>query len=42
MPRHQKQQLANDIVLNNGSLDALYQQLKVLHLGYLQRAEHAV
>ena len=42
MPRHQKQQLANDIVLNNGSLDALYQQLKVLHLAYLQRAEHAV
>ena len=42
MPRHQKQQLANNIVLNNGSLDALYQQLKVLHLAYLQRAEHAV
>ena len=42
MPRHQKQQLANDIVLNNGSLDVLYKQLKVLHLGYLQRAEHAV
>ena len=41
MPRSQKQQLAHDIVLNNGSLEDLYQQLKPLHVQYLQRAEHA-
>lgn len=41
MPRAQKQQLANDIVVNDGLLEHLHQQLKPLHLGYLQRAEHA-
>lgn len=39
MPRVQKQQLANDIVLNHGTLEDLYQQLKPLHLQYLQQAE---
>lgn len=41
MPRAQKQQLANDIVVNDGLLEHLHQQLKPLHLNYLQRAEHA-
>jgi len=41
MPRVQKQQLANDIVLNDGLLEHLHQQLKPLHFSYLQRAEHA-
>lgn len=41
MPRAQKQQLANDIVINDGLLEHLHQQLKPLHLSYLQRAEHA-
>ncbi|MEB3791933.1 dephospho-CoA kinase [Acinetobacter sp. IK40] len=41
MPRAQKQQLANDIVVNDGLLEHLHQQLKPLHLSYLQRAEHA-
>lgn len=41
MPRTQKQQLANDIVINDGLLEHLHQQLKPLHLSYLQRAEHA-
>ncbi|EXB25103.1 dephospho-CoA kinase [Acinetobacter baumannii 1437282] len=40
MPRAQKQQLANDIVVNDGLLEHLHQQLKPLHLSYLQRAEH--
>lgn len=40
MPRAQKQQLANDIVVNDGLLEHLHQQLKPLHLNYLQRAEH--
>ena len=39
MPRTQKQQLANDIVLNDGLLEHLHKQLKPLHLNYLQRAE---
>lgn len=39
MPRTQKQQLANDIILNDGLLEHLHQQLKPLHLSYLQRAE---
>lgn len=39
MPRTQKQQLANDIVLNDGLLEHLHKQLKLLHLNYLQRAE---
>jgi len=41
MPRAQKQQLANDIVVNDGLLEHLHQQLKPLHLSYLQRAESA-
>ncbi|MCH7296366.1 dephospho-CoA kinase [Acinetobacter higginsii] len=41
MSRTQKQQLADDIVLNDGLLEHLHQQLKPLHFSYLQRAEHA-
>ncbi|OOS47278.1 dephospho-CoA kinase [Acinetobacter baumannii] len=41
MPRAQKQQLANDIVLNDGLLEHLHQQLKPLHFSYLKRTEHA-
>lgn len=41
MPRTQKQQLANDIVLNDGLLAHLHKQLQPLHLNYLQRAEHS-
>ncbi|NIE97661.1 dephospho-CoA kinase [Acinetobacter sp. Tr-809] len=39
MSRAQKQQLADDIVLNDGLLEHLHQQLIPLHLSYLQRAE---
>ena len=39
MPRAQKQQLANDIVLNDGQLEHLYDKLKPLHLSYLARSE---
>ncbi|ANF82736.1 dephospho-CoA kinase [Acinetobacter sp. NCu2D-2] len=39
MPREQKQQLADDIVLNDGHLDHLYQQLEKLHQQYLLRAK---
>ncbi|UUM27892.1 dephospho-CoA kinase [Acinetobacter colistiniresistens] len=42
MPRSQKQQLANDIVLNDGLLEHLHQQLKPLHFSYLQRAERCI
>ena len=41
MPRTQKQLLANDIVMNDGLLEHLHQQLKPLHLKYLQSAEQA-
>jgi len=41
MSRAQKQQLADDIVLNDGLLEHLHQQLKPLHFSYLQRAEHS-
>ena len=41
MPRTQKQLLANDIVMNDGLLVHLHQQLKPLHLKYLQSAEQA-
>ncbi|MCH7381442.1 MULTISPECIES: dephospho-CoA kinase [Acinetobacter] len=41
MSRTQKQQLADDIVLNDGLLEHLHQQLKPLHFNYLQRSEHA-
>ncbi|ENV10804.1 dephospho-CoA kinase [Acinetobacter higginsii] len=41
MSRTQKQQLADDIVINDGLLEHLHQQLKPLHFSYLQRAEHA-
>lgn len=41
MPRTQKQLLANDIVMNDGLLEHLHQQLKPLHLRYLQSAEQA-
>ncbi|RKG33484.1 dephospho-CoA kinase [Acinetobacter tianfuensis] len=39
MPRDQKQQFADDIVLNDGHLDHLYLQLLPLHKQYLQQAE---
>ena len=38
MPRAEKQRLANDIVLNDGHLDHLYNKLEVLHQQYLKRA----
>lgn len=38
MPREQKQQLADDIVLNDGHLEHLYAHLQSLHEQYLQRA----
>lgn len=38
MPRKQKQQLADDIVLNDGHLEHLYAHLQPLHEQYLQRA----
>lgn len=37
--RQQRQQLADDIVLNQGNLDDLYQQLSQLHQHYLQLAQ---
>lgn len=37
MPREQKQQLADDIVLNDGHLEHLYAHLQPLHEQYLQR-----
>ena len=39
MPRIQKQKMANDIVLNDGELEHLYEKLKPLHLQYLARSE---
>lgn len=38
MPREQKQQLADDIVLNDGHLKHLYAHLHPLHEQYLKRA----
>ncbi|MEQ0922274.1 dephospho-CoA kinase [Acinetobacter schindleri] len=38
MPREQKQQLADDIVLNDGHLEHLYAHLQPLHEQYLQKA----
>jgi len=38
MSREQKQQLADDIVLNDGHLEHLYAHLQPLHEQYLQRA----
>ena len=38
MTREQKQQLADDIVLNDGHLEHLYAHLQPLHEQYLQRA----
>ena len=38
MPREQKQQLADDIVLNDGHLEHLYAHLQPLHEQYFQRA----
>ena len=35
LPRAKKQQLADDIVLNDGHLDHLYQHLQQLHASYL-------
>ena len=37
MSRAEKQNLAHDVVMNNGSLDDLYQQLEPLHQTYLSR-----
>ncbi|WP_347453469.1 dephospho-CoA kinase [Acinetobacter sp. ANC 7454] len=39
MPRTQKQQLADDIVVNDGHLDHLYAHLEKLHEQYLKRAQ---
>lgn len=39
MPRQQKQNIANDIVLNDGQLEHLYEKLKPLHLSYLAQSE---
>ena len=39
MPREQKQQRADDIVLNDGELEHLYAQLRPLHLNYLALSE---
>ncbi len=39
MPREQKQQRADDIVLNDGELEHLYAQLRPLHLKYLALSE---
>lgn len=39
MSRTQKQNVANDIVLNDGELEHLYEKLKPLHLQYLARSE---
>ncbi len=39
MSRTQKQNVANDIVLNDGELEHLYEKLKPLHLKYLARSE---
>lgn len=39
MPRQQKQQLADDIVLNDGQLEHLYSQLQHLHQGYLELSQ---
>jgi dephospho-CoA kinase len=41
MPRTQRQALADDIVLNNGTLAELHQQLLQLHPFYLQLARSA-
>ena len=41
MPRAQKQQRADDIVLNDGHLDHLYLHLQPLHEKYLALAEKA-
>ena len=38
MPREQKRQMADDIVINDGHLDHLYQQLADLHQNYLERS----
>ena len=38
MPRAEKQQLADDIVMNDGNLEHLYQQLAPLHRQYLKQA----
>ena len=38
MPRTAKQSLANDIILNDGTLGDLHQQLDALHHQYLKRA----
>ena len=37
MPREQKRKIADDIVINDGHLDHLYQQLAKLHQNYLER-----
>ena len=37
MPREQKRRLADDIVLNDGHLDHLYNHLRPLHEAYLKR-----
>lgn len=40
LPRAKKQQLADDIVLNDGHLDYLYQHLQQLHASYLILAKN--
>lgn len=39
MPRQQKQQLADDIILNQDDLNALYLKLSLIHHQYLQLAQ---
>lgn len=39
MPRHEKQKLADDIVLNDGHIDHLYAKLESLHQQYLKQAQ---
>lgn len=41
MPREQKQQRADDIILNNSTYDALYQKLHLLHQHYLILANNS-
>ena len=35
MPREQKIKLADDVIVNDGQLEHLYQQLEALHQTYL-------
>ena len=39
MPRNKKQEMADDIVLNDGHIEHLYSQLEALHQQYLHRSK---